>query len=76
MVYDQGQCKGILFSCIEAAGDFWEKGKDGKAILKGSEYNKKTGKWELDIQEKDVQLFEATVACCHIGAIRVIKLKE
>src|SRR6185295_11504692 len=50
----------------------WEKDSDEKAILTGGTLNSKTGKYELDIQEKDLAAYKESALICPVYVIDIV----
>jgi len=52
VIFDRENCIGCG-SCTVVCSDFWEIGKDGKAILRNSKLNPKTVKYEVSFEWSD-----------------------
>ena len=52
VVYDREHCIGCG-SCAVVCCDFWEIGKDGKAVLRKGKLNPKTAKYEITFEWSD-----------------------
>ena len=69
--YDRENCIGAA-GCVAAASKFWKLANDGKADLKGSKKNSKTGKYELELKKKeDVVLNKEAAEACPAKVIVV-----
>lgn len=71
VIYDKKKCASAT-KCINIHPNLWEKGPDGKAILRGGKLNRKTGKYELAIQEKDFKAFKESALICPVFVIDIV----
>ncbi len=67
IVYDREKCIGCG-SCVVICSDFWEIGKDNKAILRKSKLNPKTAKYEIFFEWSDEK-------GCNSDAVEVCPVK-
>lgn len=75
VIYDRDACVGA-FSCVAASPDFWSYTDDGKADLKSASYNVEKKRWELLIEEKDLEEHKAAADVCPVVAIVIEKIEE
>ena len=75
ITFDKPGCIGT-FSCMAANPDFWEEGKDGKAVLKGSRLNEETGQYELIIDEADYEKNLESASVCPVFVIKIEPLDD
>ncbi len=73
IIYDREVCIGAI-ACVAVNPKFWVMDPDGKANLKGAKKNK-DGKWELIIEEDDLQLNKDSAEVCPVLAIVVEKIE-
>ena len=73
IIFDRVACISI-FSCNVVAPKFWELAKDGKVNLVGGTYNEETKKWELIIDEKDLNINKEAESVCPVLAIKIEKI--
>jgi ferredoxin len=74
IIFDREVCIGAL-ACSAVSPDLWEIAKDGKVDLKGAKKNSE-GKWELVIEEKDLQREKDAAHVCPVEAIKIITLDK
>jgi ferredoxin len=71
--HDRPNCIGSGH-CVSVCPKFWEMGKDGKSVLKGSKELK--NKWrELEIDEKDLECNKRAAASCPVNVIHIKNIK-
>jgi ferredoxin len=75
VIYDREGCIGA-FACAAAAPDFWKYEDDGKATLAQAAYNAETKRWELLIDEKDLEENQAAADVCPVQVIVIEKVEE
>ena len=73
IIYDREACIGAI-ACVAVNPKYWVMDPDGKANLKGSKKNK-DGKWELIIDEDNLQLNKDSAEVCPVLAIVVEKIE-
>ncbi len=73
LIYDKNSCIGAG-ECEAIAKNFWKVNNEGFAELKGSTLNKKTGMYELEISDDDVETQKIVVGSCPISCIRLEKI--
>ena len=56
--------------------EYWERGEDGKSNLKGAKLNRKTGHFELEFDEKELQAKMQTASVCPVEVIMIYKIDE
>ena len=74
IVYDLENCIGV-FSCVAAHDKRWEIGKDeheGKAELIGGTEDQKTGYFEAEFDEDELQLNLEEARVCPVNVIHII----
>jgi len=74
VIYDRESCIGAV-TCTVAAPKYWKMNDDGKADLIGGKKNKKTGKWELEIEltENEFKALEESAVACPVQVIKITK---
>ena len=75
ITFDRELCIGVL-ACAGVAEKFYTTSPDGKVDLVGATLNKKTGKWELIIDEKDLDVNKMAADVCPVLAIIIEKIEE
>ena len=75
VIFDREICIGAL-SCNAVASKFWKLADDGKVDLEGAKFNEKTNKYELIVDEKDLNINKEAESVCPVYAIKIIKLKD
>jgi len=75
IIYDREGCIGAL-GCVGVTEELWELKDDGKVDLKGAIFNEETKKWELIIDEKDLDIAKASEDSCPVQVIKVEKLEN
>ncbi len=75
--FDKENCIGA-FACTAVAELFWKQSESdpGKADLTGAEYNEKTGKWEIIIDQKDYRINEEAAEVCPVQVIKITKISD
>jgi ferredoxin len=75
VIYNREGCIGAA-ACELAAPEFWKLAKDNKAELLGAKLNKKTGKYELEIEvsKKQLKSLKESALSCPVNVIEVIEL--
>ena len=73
--FDRELCIGVL-ACAGVAEKFYKTSPDGKVDLIGGTFNEKTKKWELIIDEKDLDVNKMAADVCPVIAIIIEKLDE
>ncbi len=71
--FDRELCIGVL-ACAGVAEKFYKTHPDGKVDLIGGKFNEKTKKWELIIDEKDLDVNKMAADVCPVIAIIIEKL--
>lgn len=74
ITFDRELCIGVL-ACAGVAEKFYTTSPDGKVDLVGAKKNK-AGKWELIIDEKDLDVNKMAVDVCPVLAIVIEKIEE
>ena len=75
IIFDREVCIGSL-SCNAVASEFWNIANDGKVDLKDAKFNEKTGKHELIIDEKYLNINKDAESVCPVYAISIEKIKD
>ncbi|MBI2109939.1 ferredoxin [Candidatus Woesearchaeota archaeon] len=75
VIFDREICIGAL-SCFTVNEKFWKIADDGKVDLINAVLNKETNKWELIIDEKDLDLNKKSAEVCPVTAIIIEKISE
>ena len=73
-VYDLENCIGV-FSCVAAHDKRWKMGENelqGKAILEGGKEDEKTGYFEVEFDEDELQLNLEAARVCPVNVIHII----
>ncbi len=73
IIFDREACIGAL-ACARVAPEFYIIANDGKVDLKNAEFNEKTQKYELIIEEKDLYDNKDAEDVCPVKAIEIIRL--
>jgi len=73
--FDREICIGAI-ACNAVAENIWPRAKDGKVDLAGGTYNEESKKWELIIDEKDLDINKDAADVCPVEAIKIIKIDE
>ena len=73
--FDRETCIGAL-ACNAVAPELWPRSEDGKVDLTGAVFNKKTNKWELIIEEKELKINMESAEVCPVEAIRITKIED
>lgn len=73
IVFDRDTCIGAL-NCISPAPEFFEQADDGKVDLKMAK-KRADGKFELVIDENDLQKNVEAASSCPVAAISVEKIE-
>ena len=71
IIYNKEECIGCG-SCAAVCPDFWEMGDDMKLQLKNSVKNAE-GKFELEIEKKDLACNEEAAQICPVQVIKIEK---
>lgn len=66
--YDREGCIGAS-SCVATQPENWNMADDGKATLNKSKENKKTGYWEREIDEKELEKTKEAAKSCPVNVI-------
>ncbi len=75
MIFDREACIGAI-ACSAIAPDHWLQADDGKVDLKDATFNEDTKKWELIIDEKDLELLKESAEVCPVDVIFFEKIEE
>ena len=75
IIFDKTNCIGT-FACVEANPDRWEKGEDGRAILRGAKLNEETGHYELIIDESEYEKNLEAASVCPVFVIKVEPIED
>ena len=73
--FDRELCIGAL-ACTAVAEKFWPRAEDGKVDLSNATYNEQTKKWELIIEEEDLEINKEAAEVCPVDAIVIKKIEE
>ncbi len=69
IIYDRTNCIRVS-SCAILAEEFWKMNADNKAdLVYGKERN--DGKWELEIEEKDLHKNQEAARNCPVAVIKI-----
>lgn len=72
VIFDREACIGAI-ACVSVNPKYWVMDDDGKANLKGAKKNK-DGKWELIVDEEDLQINKDAAEVCPVLAIVIEKI--
>jgi ferredoxin len=75
VIFDKEACIGAL-ACVAVADDVWTDDNEGKVDLKDATFNEETQKWELIIDEKDLEKHTEAAEVCPVLAIVIEKIEE
>lgn len=75
VIYDREACIGA-FACTASAPEFWKWNDDGKADLAHATYNSGTKKWELVIDESQLEPMRAAADVCPVQVIQIEEIEE
>lgn len=70
IILEREKCIGCG-SCVALCPKFFELAEDGKAILKGSKKNEKTGNFELEVE--DLECIKEAAETCPMQIIKIIE---
>ena len=70
IIYDRNNCIGVS-SCAILADEFWKMNDDTKADLISAR-KAGDGKWELEIDEKDLHKNKEAARNCPVGVIKIV----
>lgn len=70
IIYEREKCIGDG-NCVALCPKFFELAEDGKATLKDSKKNEKTGNFELEV--KDIECIKDAAESC---PVQIIKIEE
>ena len=70
IIHQDKKCIGCG-SCVALCSKYWEMAEDGKARLKGSKVNSKTGNKELEIEK--IECNQEAADSCPVQIIQIIK---
>jgi|TARA_Y100000310_G_C20474152_1_gene711550 ferredoxin len=70
--FNRELCIGAL-ACNAVSPDFWPRSEDGKVDLAKAKFNEETKKWELRIEDKDLQVNKESAEVCPVEAIKITK---
>lgn len=74
VIFDRDTCIGAL-ACNAVAPDFWDLSDDGKVDLRGAT-KRDDGKYELIIDEKDMNINKEAADSCPVYAIVIEEIQE
>lgn len=74
VIFDRELCIGVL-ACAGVADKYYKTTPDGKVDLIGGKLNKKTGKWELIIDESEFDVNKMAADVCPVLAIIIEKIE-
>ena len=77
IVHDIENCIGC-YACVAANGKRWKEGSskfEGKAELIGGKLDKKTGNFEVEIDEKELKANMEAARACPVNVIHIIDKK-
>jgi ferredoxin len=74
VIFDRETCIGAL-ACNAVAPDVWELADDGKVDLKGGT-KREDGKWELIIDESQLNLNKEAAESCPVYAVVIEEVEE
>ncbi|MEM5878181.1 MAG: ferredoxin [Candidatus Aenigmatarchaeota archaeon] len=72
IVYERDVCIGAA-SCVAVAPLVWELDNENKAVLKGGEKTSDPNIFEMEIDEKDLQINLDAARACPVNAIHIIE---
>ena len=75
VIYDRENCVGAG-KCIGIHPKLWGKDSEDKAVLFRGTLNPKTGKYELPIDEKELEFYRESALICPTYVIDVLDLKS
>ncbi len=73
VIYDRENCIGAN-SCVGALPEFWSLDETKKAALKGSVFNPTNQRFELVIEDKDLEQFLESAQVCPVLVIDIVDL--
>jgi len=73
--FDKELCIGAL-ACNAISPEIWPRSDDGKVDLAKSTFNKETNKFELIIDEKDLEINKESAEVCPVEAIIITKIED
>lgn len=71
VIYNRKECIGAN-SCVGVLPEFWSLDGDKKAVLKGSHLNLDSERYELIIEEKDLERFKESALVCPVNVIDIV----
>ena len=74
VTFDKQACIGA-FGCFAVAPEFWAQDNDAKVDLKGATFNNQTNRFELIIEEKDLQIMQDSADVCPVRVITIEKIE-
>ncbi len=72
IVYERDVCIGAA-SCVAVAPLVWELDNENKAVLKGGKKTSDPNIFEMEIDEKDLQINLDAARACPVNAIHIIE---
>ena len=75
LVFNRKDCIGTA-ACASMNEDHWVIGEDGKSNLKDSKLNEKTGFFELEFDEKELEAKMQVASVCPVEVIMIYKIDE
>lgn len=73
--FDKELCIGAL-ACNAISDEYWPRTEDGKVDLTGATFNEETKKYELIIEEKNLEMMQESADVCPVLAIIITKLED
>lgn len=73
--FDREECIGAR-ACSAVAPDFWKDSDDGKVDLADARFNKETGRYELIVEDADLEINEEAAQLCPVDVITITKLED
>lgn len=74
VIYDKDNCISANH-CMGVQPRLWSKDPDGKAVLSNGTLNKSTGKYELVIQDKELDAYKESALICPVFVIDIVDEK-
>ena len=74
IIYDLENCIGV-FACVAAHEKRWLIGKDefeGKAVLVGAKQDEKTGFYEVEIEDDELEINLEAARVCPVNVIHIV----
>jgi len=74
VIYDKENCIGAN-SCVGVFPEYWSLDGAKKAVLKDSTLNKETGRYELIVDDQNVERFKESALVCPVFVIDIVDMR-